>query len=186
VPSSFPESIPYLIQFIRKNRPDFKSVLDVGLGFGKGGFLLREYFDVSQYQRFQPQDWKIKIVGVEIFKDYISDLQKMIYNKIIIGDIFKVLPNLGKFDIALLNDIIEHFPKEGGLRLIKEVFNHADDIFITTPYGFFEHPARGKNKHEEHKSGWKIEDLKEFRIIDKVLIPRIFNKEEILMAYLRK
>ena len=48
MPSSASETIPYLLEFTRKNRPQLKTVLDIGIGFGKDGFLLREYFDVKE------------------------------------------------------------------------------------------------------------------------------------------
>ena len=96
MPSSAIETIPYLIEFIRKNQPNLKSVLDIGIGFGKIGFLLREYFDVKgKHDKINPKKWGLKITGVEIFKGYITNIQKSIYNKIIIGDITKTLPKGG-------------------------------------------------------------------------------------------
>jgi hypothetical protein len=47
------------------------SVLDIGIGFGKWGFLLREYLEVCQ-GRYQKSEWCIKIDGIEIFEPYIQ------------------------------------------------------------------------------------------------------------------
>lgn len=185
MPSSASETIPYEIEFIRKNRPHLSSVLDVGIGFGKGGFLIREYFDAKEYHRYQPKDWKVKITGVEIYPGYLSELQKTIYNKIIVGDIFKILPELGMFELAILGDIIEHFSKTDGLRLIKELFKHVKDIVITTTNGYLSHVADNENKYEKHKSGWTIDDFRKFQVIDKAVIPRIRKNEEVLVIYLR-
>lgn len=185
MPSSASETIPYEVEFIRKNRPNLASVLDVGIGFGKGAFLIREYFDVKENHLYQPKDWKIKIVGVDIYEGYLSELQKILYNKIIIGDIFEVLPKLGSFDLAILGDIIEHFTKEDGLKLLRELFKHVEDIVIMTPKGFLAHPAKDENKYEEHKSGWIIDDFKEFELVDHAVVPRIRKKEEVLVVYLR-
>lgn len=186
MPSSTSEAIPYVVEFIRKNRPDLASVLDVGIGFGKGAFLIREYFDVKENNLYQPNDWQVQITGVEIYPTYLSEIQKLLYNNIVIGNIFDVLPKLGKFEIAILGDVIEHFSKEQGLELLKKLLNHADDIVISTPHGFRQHPAIGKNTHEEHKSGWKIEDFEQFTIVDKAIIHRIRKDEEVLVVYLRK
>ncbi len=186
MPSSTSESIPYEIEFIRKNRPQLTSVLDVGIGFGKGGFLIREYFDVKEHNLYQPKDWKVKITGVEVYPQYLSDLQRLLYNEIIIGDIFEVLPKLGKYDLAILGDIIEHFPKDKGLLLLHKLFDYVEDIVIATPNGFLSHPAIGDNAYEEHKSGWTVEDFKEFTVVDKAVIHRIRKDEEVLVVYLRK
>ena len=74
MPSSASETIPYEIEYIRKNRPNLSSVLDVGIGFGKGAFLLREYLEAKEHDRFKPKDWRINIVGVDIFSGYLFHL----------------------------------------------------------------------------------------------------------------
>ncbi len=186
MPSSTSESIPYEIEFIRKNRPQLSSVLDVGIGFGKGAFLIREYFDVKENKLYQPKDWKVKITGVEVYQAYLSELQRMLYNEILIGDIFKILPKLGKYDLAIFGDIIEHFSKEQGLSLLHNMFEHVEDIVVITPNGFMTHPATGNNTQEEHKSGWTLADFKDFTIIDKAIVHRIRKDAEVLIVYVRK
>ena len=112
MPSSAIEGVQYIIEFIRRNKPDLRTVLDIGIGFGKFGYLLRDYFDAKEKHYFQPSEWKLKITGVDVFQGYLSDIQYKIYNKIIIGDIITVLPKLGHFDLAILSDVIEHFSKK--------------------------------------------------------------------------
>lgn len=122
---------------------------------------------------------------MDIYDGYLSELQRLLYSKIIIGDIFEALPQLGHFDLAILGDIIEHFEKEKGKELLKKLFEHVEDIIITTPNGFLEHEATGNNQHEEHKSGWTLSDFDEFNVVDSVVIPRIRKDEEVLVVYLR-
>lgn len=186
MPSSASESIPYLIEFIRKNQPDLQSVLDVGVGFGKYGFLLREYYDAKEWHRYKPNDWRLKITGVDIYDGYLSELQNTIYDDIIIGDIRDVLPKLGTFDIAILGDVLEHFEKDVGYSVLQSVFDHTQDIVIATPFGFQSHAAESNNLHEEHKSGWKLEDFKNFEVIDQAIVKRIRKHEQVLVVYLRK
>ncbi|MBI2641675.1 class I SAM-dependent methyltransferase, partial [Candidatus Roizmanbacteria bacterium] len=144
------------------------------------------YFDAKEWHNYQPKDWQLKITGVDIYKGYLSELQEIIYNDIIIGDIFKVLPSLGIYDLAVLADIIEHFTKEEGLKLLDELFKHVEDIVITTPLGFLLHKGYLNNPHEEHKSGWLLEDFEKYNVIDKAIIPRIRKKEKLMVIYLRK
>lgn len=185
MPSSASESIPYIIEFTRKNKPSLKTVLDVGIGFGKDGFLMREYFDVKEWHKFQPDDWLLKITGVDIYDGYLSAIQKIIYNDIIIGDIRDVMPNLGSYDLAILSDVLEHFDKKEGHKLLKDLFFHVSDIVIATPLGYLDHPAEGNNPYEAHKSGWTLADFSSFTILDSAIIKRIRKPEQLLVVYLR-
>ena len=46
MPSSRPNTIPTVIHLVRQIKP--KSILDVGVGFGKWGHLFREYTDINE------------------------------------------------------------------------------------------------------------------------------------------
>lgn len=72
MPSSAPEGIPYIIEYLRKYEPKLHSVLDVGIGFGKFGYLLRDYYDAKTNFRFQPSEWRLQITGVDVYPGYIG------------------------------------------------------------------------------------------------------------------
>jgi len=67
MPSSAPDHIPAVLKHVMKLQP--KRVLDVGVGYGKWGFLLREYLE-SWNDRVHPEDWEITITGVEVWEPY--------------------------------------------------------------------------------------------------------------------
>lgn len=136
MPSSAIESVPYIIEYLRKHRPNLNRILDVGLGFGKFGYLIREYFEAKKFSHFQPEEWKVYITGVEIFSGYLSQLQRLIYDEIIIGDIFDALPTLGQYEVGLASDVLEHFSKNKGIELLDKLFNHVEDVVVSTPLGF--------------------------------------------------
>ena len=186
MPASASESLPYIIEFLREEVPNPKRILDVGVGFGALGFLVREYFEAKEHLRFTKAEWKIELIGIEIYKKYVSVLQRHLYNRVIIGDVFKVIDSLGMFDAVLLGDIIEHFTKNEGHQLLKELFNHTKNIFIATPYGYKQQGAIGTNKHEAHKSGWTLSDLKRYRVIKKKVIPRIRRNERVLVVLIQQ
>jgi 2-polyprenyl-3-methyl-5-hydroxy-6-metoxy-1,4-benzoquinol methylase len=125
-------------------------------------------------------------VGIEIYRKYISTLQKYLYDQILIGDVFDTLPALGNFDVALLGDIIEHFEKEDGHRLLAELFKHTKNIVVSTPYGYKAQPRIGGNSNEEHKSGWTMKDFKRYMIVRQKKIPRIRRKENVLVVFIRQ
>lgn len=186
MPASASETLPYIVEFLREEVPHPKKILDVGIGFGALGFLIRDYYEAKEGLRFSKDEWKIKIIGIEIYRKYISNLQRYLYNQILIGDVFEKLPTLGKFDVVLLGDIIEHFEKEDGHRLLTELFRHTKNIVISTPYGYKAQGKVGDNIHEAHRSGWTLKDFNRYKIVKQRKIPRIRRKENVLVIFLRQ
>lgn len=186
MPVSASETIPFEIEWIRKYCPSLTSVLDVGFGYGKGAFLIRSFIEAKTNQRYTPDEWRIKIDGVDIFDGYLSELQRILYDHIYIGDIFTILPSLGTYDIALLGDIIEHLTKKDGYRLLDELFLHVNNIFISTPFGYIPNTTVNQNTYEVHQSGWVPEDFKKYHIIDCTVLNRIRRKGKAIAIYLGK
>ena len=78
MPSSNPDQINEIMSLVLGLRPE--SVLDIGIGFGKYGFLCREYLEIC-YGSKKYNDWQKRIDGIEAFEEYITPLQRQIYNK---------------------------------------------------------------------------------------------------------
>jgi len=156
--------------------PPFK-ILDIGCGFGKWGFLIRDYFEVLIGQKFNKEDWKIDIIGVEPFKKCITKIQKELYNEIIQKDIFEVLNQLNSFDLIIMGDVIEHIEKEKAHKLLKKLFKHSKNILISTPLGFMPQGAWAGNEKEIHKSGWKLSDFKQYNIVEHKILSDEFSSE---------
>ena len=146
-----------------------KSILDIGVGFGGKGMLFREYTDIW---RGNYKNWKTRIDGIEVFEDYITPLQLLIYDNIYIGEATKVFEKLGNYDLIYLGDIIEHFEKSEGKRFLARVLKKAKVVIIATPSKVHPQGAVNNNEHEAHKSQWTPEDFPgaENRIIYKTLV----------------
>jgi len=195
--SSVPCNIPYMLNLVAKNifskidvaqldfngiaqgkpipLPEF-SVLDVGFGFGKWGFLIRDTFDVMAGQNFNKEDWKINITGVEIFDKCITSIQKKVYDKIIKKDIFKAIKRLGSYDLVILGDVIEHIEKEKAHSLLNKLFEHTENILVSTPLGFMPQGAWAGNENEIHKSGWELSDFKDYHVVEyKILKDELYT-----------
>ena len=150
-----------------------KSILDIGVGFGKYGFLSREYLELFD-GREKLWDWKIIIDGIEIFQDYITPLHKMVYNQIDIGNVTDILPALEKkYDLILLIDVIEHLNFDEGEKLIEMCQLHAKHVIMSTPKYFVKQPEMFGNPFEAHKSFFKKKHFK--KIHNKIFIPNIFS-----------
>lgn len=151
MPTSRPYHLHWICQEIINIKP--KSILDIGIGFGSKGMLFREYTDVWN-QRYWKKDWQVKIDGIEIFKKYITQLQKKIYDNIFIGNALEVIDKLDNYDLIYCGDMIEHLKKEEGLKLIEKMKEHAKIVIIATPIIVSDQKTVLGNKYETHKSQW--------------------------------
>jgi hypothetical protein len=178
MPSSRPELIPFVVNLVMKLQP--QSILEIGTGFGKYGFLFREYLDIwgaaSDHKRLAPENWQVRIDGIECFPAYISELQRLIYDRLIIGDAAQEIDKLPSYDLVFLGDVIEHFPKDEGQTLLMKCLTHANRMVMVTTPGYF-HPQGPEygNVREAHHCLWTGEDFKRFPGAECYLIAERYN-----------
>ena len=60
-------NIPWVIKLLSKIDPS--SILDIGIGNGSYGFLIRQYLDIAK-GRLSRDEWELMIDGIEVFPDY--------------------------------------------------------------------------------------------------------------------
>ena len=151
-----------VVEYLSATRP--ASLLDVGLGNGKLGFLARDLLDVMLGERYWKEDWQVKIDGIEIFPDYVQDHQKAIYDDIYVGDAFEVIDTLGSYDMIILGDVLEHFEKQKAWQFLDKCAAHANEnLVICIPLGTnWIQPEIYGNPYEEHRSFWQAEEFKPF------------------------
>jgi hypothetical protein len=136
-----------------------QSVLDVGTGFGKYGMLVREYLEI--WAGGAPYGaWKRRLEGIEGFAGYVSPVHDYLYDEMHVGNALEILPALeSRFDLALVIDVIEHFTREDGERLIRECERVARNVILATPRRFFDQGAVFENALETHRSHWSAREL---------------------------
>jgi len=148
--------------FLHKVRPS--SILDIGVGNGKMGYIARDYLDVMLGERYKKEDWRIRIDGIEVFPDYIQGHQKAIYDHIYIGDAFEVIDGLGKYDLIIIGDVLEHFEKERAWEFADKCADHSNSFMLfNIPLG--ERWTQGpiySNPFEVHRSFWSYEEFAPF------------------------
>ncbi len=159
MPTSTYSHIPAFINILSSIKPN--TILDVGIGNGKMGFLARDLLDVMYGQQHRKEKWRVIIDGIEVFEDYIQEHQKAIYNDIYIGDAFEVINTLGNYDLIILGDVLEHFKKEKAFNFLDMCFTHTNHhIILNIPLGEkWTQPAIYGNTHEEHLSFWSFEEF---------------------------
>lgn len=148
MPSSWNHLIPLVCDVLDERRP--KRVLDIGVGYGKYGFLAREY---------GKSEW---VEGIEGDASYITDVQKAVYDLLTVGDIREELESYTpeEYDLVIMADVIEHMSLEDGHRIL-QYFNRCP-ILVTTPAHDYpqhddEHPL------ENHVSQWAMDEFNRYQ-----------------------
>jgi predicted TPR repeat methyltransferase len=140
-----------------------RTVLDIGVGNGKWGYLVREYIDIWQ-RRYTSDKWEVRIDGIEVWKPYIHDYQQAIYDRILIGRAQEIVPTLEEnYDLSLACDVIEHMHKAEALAMIEQLRNKATKLLLLSiPVGpDWLRDSYNANPYEAHLSEWLPKEFRE-------------------------
>lgn len=174
--SSDSTQISTLVDLIQIINP--ASSLDIGCGYGKYGFLTKEYLMGHVWDKN-----KVIVNAVEGYGEYISDVHRMIYNDIFICDAMnfdKYL--LRQYDLVTIIDAFEHLSVKNGETFIKAVLNNTKYLLISVPryvsnqQGLTSDP----NKFEEHRAFWTRRMFK--KLGNCIVIPNNARKTIILFS----
>ncbi|MBI3667178.1 MAG: hypothetical protein HY236_13305 [Acidobacteria bacterium] len=139
-----------------------RRVLEVGIGHGKYGVLVREYLELP-YERYTKSEWQLELIGIEVFAKYRNPLWDYAYNQVLVEDVRNVdLERLGRFDCCLLLDVVEHFDHDEGRFLLERLLNLCKCVIVSTPLKFEEQGAQFDNEHERHWSLWRRKDYRPY------------------------
>lgn len=146
MPSSDPVTIPKILQLVQILSPS--SILDVGVGNGRYGFLFREILDYNYGRLKSP--YRVKIDGVEIESEYLSPIHEHVYDKIYVENWLNLeLEN--RYDLIFMGDVLEHF-KEWQRALMKARQNSNTTIVVAPNWrGSGRQGEWMGNKYESHE-----------------------------------
>ncbi len=172
MPTSVPYCIPIIASVARQLRP--ASVLDVGVGFGKYGYLFREYLDIwemDNVEEYAKSRWRTRIDGIDATREYITPLHRFIYDEIYVGDVLSIIDTLGRYDVIVMGDVLEHFEKTAGNDLLDKLYEHTERCLILTfPQDCaVKHDVLG-NPYEAHRSPWNRADFRRFEQVEYKLL----------------
>lgn len=153
MPVSSYSVIPEIIHQTHFNYP--QSVLDVGVGNGMYGALVKNYLPVC------------RVCGVEGF-NYRTAMWNM-YDHIWLLELTKALNVIHEtFDVIIMADVIEHFDKPDGRAVIEGLKGLLTDrgiLLISTPSVFIPQGPVGGNDLEIHKALYTPEDLPDAEVL---------------------
>lgn len=96
------------------------SILDVGSGFGRWGFLCRCHLGYGRSLTVESRQ-ALTIDAVERFEPNIAPIHDCVYNNVHAGDALEILPTLDTYDIVICSHALEHQEKQEGEHLPEEM-----------------------------------------------------------------
>lgn len=157
------QNIPYCIQTLRAIDP--KRVLDMTVGLGYWGMIIREFCDGGASQN-QPEDWQIYLVGADIFSKDTNAQSKFLYNQIYSGGISTICSQFDPdWNVILFNDILENLDKTEALDLLSWALNTGDYVLVNVPLGEDEQESTGEaHSSSANKSEWRLRDFEKLAL----------------------
>jgi hypothetical protein len=88
-------------------------------------------------------------------------IQRAIYDRIFIGNALDILPQFGadSYDLVLLVDVLEHFSRAEGEKVIAECRRVGRVLIVSTPRVFWHQEDSWGNPFERHQSLWSKKDF---------------------------
>lgn len=166
--SSFAEQIPCILHLVKQLRP--RTILDIGKGFGKYGFLLHEYVGIDNTKKIDPsktmvEQSVIRIDAIEADKDLLLPHLPQFYNRVFVGDVFDVFFAGGSYNVVLMIDVIEHLDKEKAVTLLQHFVRDGAKVIVATPLQFFKQELY-ESEYEHHISHWTKKDFDKIGYVD--------------------
>lgn len=148
--------VPMIANRLQNAQP--RSVLDLGVGMGFYGAVVRQWLDLGV------RLWRTKLFGVEGFREYRNPCWDL-YDDIAVTSIEAYLyGDTEKWDAILLLDVLEHFPHDVGVEILRaacERLSPKGQLLVGTPAIWMEQDAVYGNEFERHRSLWTVQMLRQ-------------------------
>ena len=134
MPYSSENGKQYIKNILARVRKD--KVLDIGVGCGT-------------YAKLLPDS---HVTGIEVWEPYVEKFGlKDLYKELIVEDARKVdYAALGRFDVAIAGDVLEHMTEDESKELVAKLREIADTVIISIPIGYYPQAEFEGNPYEAH------------------------------------
>lgn len=141
------------LAWFKENEYSIKRILDIGAGSGTYIKLVKETANVCS-----AADW----VGVEAWDAYVTQFNlHQRYNRVLNQDVRNIdWTALGKFDVAIAGDVLEHMTKAEATVLVEHILDHCQWLIISIPIVHMPQDAVEGNPYEVHvKDDWTHDEV---------------------------
>jgi len=138
---------------------DPSSILDVGCGWGRWGFLAREFLELWKH-RYTPSEWVVRIDALDIHPGTWTGVHAYIYDHRYEADVRTFEP-VRHYDAVIACDVLEHMEKDEGLEVLGKLRTWGGRVIVGVPIGDA-WPLRAGfdgNPYEAHLSRWYESDF---------------------------
>ncbi|MFO0839102.1 MAG: glycosyltransferase [Phycisphaerae bacterium] len=147
-----------VIAWIRAIDP--RSVLDIGTGFGRWGFLVRDFLEIWNGRNHRDR-WQVRLIGVEAFEHNVREHHALLYNEVYRGPAERFLAERAdSFELVILGDVLEHFDKRDGEATLAECMQRGHYVLLVLPLGddWPQGDSYG-NPFERHLASWTRDEI---------------------------
>ena len=140
------------------------SVLDIGKGFGKYGFLLHEYAGIDTKARPDPsrtlaEQSRCRVDAVESNPAYMWPHIPQLYINTVVGRIEDCYSGLPRYDVVLMLDVIEHLESASAAAIVRHFIAAGSTVVVSTPSRFFQQDLY-ESEDERHVSFWGVREMR--------------------------
>lgn len=129
--SSTVYSTEWVVERMRERKPE--SILDIGCGWGRWGFLAREFLELWEHN-YQKADWKIEIDAMDVHEGTWTPAHEFIYDHTYTMDV-REWTHPSCYDLVIACDVLEHIPKDDSLAVIAKLRESGSSIIVGVPIG---------------------------------------------------
>lgn|GEM_PF-208395 len=125
------QHLPFCVETLLAIAP--RRVLDLGIGFGRWGMLVREFCDEWQ-GRGHRENWRVHLEGVEARPEHVEEYHHFFYNWVHVGDASRLLQQTDeRWDLIICGDVLQDWPKETATRVLARALDLADYVLVCIP-----------------------------------------------------
>lgn len=152
------QQIPFCVEALLAVEP--MRVLDLGIGFGRWGVLVREFCEEWK-GRVHRENWRVRLEGVEAFPRNVEEYQHFFYDWVHVGDAADFLARpQERWDLIICGDVLQQWPKEVARAALGRALDSADYVLVNVPLGDgWRRGALNGNPFERHRSSWHVEEM---------------------------
>lgn len=152
-------STEWIVDQLRALNP--RSIVDVGCGWGRWGFLAREFLELWAH-RFTPDEWAVHIDAIDAHPGTWTPIHPYVYDRCLEVDVRDWVPDRN-YDVAIACDVIEHLPKDDGLVVLERLKDHCGAVLLGLPLGWGTRQGFDGNPYEAHRSSWEESEVRDIR-----------------------